>query len=320
MNTPKIVLPALTAALFAIALPASADDARRPLVQLAQSGDIEVYYDELGRRVIADAATGEILSIERPRRVLDARPTGSLRRYRQYNDVYEAPPYGRGYPEDMGGGVRLDDYQDSASNDFYRDEEAEFPLAPAGPGVAETAPVYREPLPEPVPGARLSPSVPTDTPTIGAKADINVAKLQVVLDRMGASPGVIDGRMGENVANALSAYNEMTGESLERKDIAAIDAALAATGGDAFVEYEITQEDAAGPYVASVPADYSEKAQLEALSYTSTLEMLGERFHMSEAYLTQLNPGVNFNRPGTVIKVANPGPPILTRVTQIVAD
>ena len=37
-------------------------------MQLAQSGDVEVYYDGLGRRVLIDSYTGEILSIQRPRR------------------------------------------------------------------------------------------------------------------------------------------------------------------------------------------------------------------------------------------------------------
>ena len=38
-------------------------------VMLAQSGDVEIYYDEFGRRVVVDAYTGEILSVERPRRL-----------------------------------------------------------------------------------------------------------------------------------------------------------------------------------------------------------------------------------------------------------
>lgn len=326
MNTRMSVLPLLTSMLLAaVALPASAGSAERPVVQLAQSGEIEVYYDEFGRRVIADAATGQIISIERARgAAIDGARVGSVRRYRQYDDVYDDPYY-----DNDPAALREPppaDFQDDATYQVYPESEGgilpgEFPPAPAGPGgVAENAPVYREPLPEPLPGQVLSPNVPTDVPTISGKADINIAKLQVVLDRLGASPGVIDARMGGNVSKALAAYNELTGESLEVTDIAAIDAALAATGGEAFVDYEITQEDAAGPYVASVPADYGEKALLDRLSYTSTLEMLAERFHMSEAYLAELNPGANFNRAGTIIKVARPGEPVLTEVTQIVAD
>ena len=38
-------------------------------IQLAQYGDVEIYYDEFGRRVVVDAYTGEVISVERPRRM-----------------------------------------------------------------------------------------------------------------------------------------------------------------------------------------------------------------------------------------------------------
>ena len=52
-------------------------------------------------------------------------------------------------------------------------------------------------------------------------------------------------------------------------------AELAATGGDPFTTYTITSVDAAGPFVASIPTDYSEKAKLEHMSFASVTEMLG---------------------------------------------
>ncbi|TIP99314.1 MAG: hypothetical protein E5X57_35780, partial [Mesorhizobium sp.] len=85
---------------------------------------------------------------------------------------------------------------------------------------------------------------------------------------------------------------------LRSTDVVGIQAALEQSGGDAFASYSITPEDAAGPYVASVPEDYGQKAQLERLSYTSVTEALAERFHMDENYLKALNPEANFNRPG----------------------
>ena len=36
----------------------------KPGLQLAQAGDVEVYYDGRGRRVLVDAYTGEIIAIE----------------------------------------------------------------------------------------------------------------------------------------------------------------------------------------------------------------------------------------------------------------
>jgi lipoprotein-anchoring transpeptidase ErfK/SrfK len=341
MKTRSALLTVLAAALAATVLPVPSALAGDDVVRLAQAREIEVYYDEYGRRVIADAYTGQILSIERPRAgELDRRATGSVPRYRRapvYVDPDDEPYYlDEEEPQYRRRGAALDEYDDY--DPAYPGDEAElqprdrygFPPAPAAPpGVDQ--PVVRQPLPEPgQPSAalpppvadepQLSPSNPSDTPTISKKSDFKVAQLQVLLDRAGVSPGVIDGHMGGNVEKALRGYAELTGVKLTLLDFATIESELAARGGDAFVDYTITPEDAAGPYVASIPADYGQKAQLEAMSYTSTLEMLAERFHMSEAYLKELNPDVNFNRPGTVLKVANPGGNVLRPVASIVAD
>ena len=145
-------------------------------------------------------------------------------------------------------------------------------------------------------------------------------ELRVLLDRMGTSPGAIDGVKGSNVAKALAAYAEMYGKPLDVADEKKIDAMLEASGGPAFVSYTITNGDAAGPYVASVPADYGGKATLEKLAFTSPAEAIAQKFHMDEAYLKRLNAGKTFNQPGTVITVANPGMRVLTAVSRIVAD
>ncbi len=178
-------------------------------------------------------------------------------------------------------------------------------------------------LPQDAPAVieELRPGQQAVVPTLGGKgASEDVAKIQILLDRMAVSPGVIDGRMGDNVNKAISAYKLKTGSSLRTYDPKSVDEALEASGGPAFTEYEITPVDVAGPYVASVPEDYGEKAKLDRLGFTSVAEALAERFHMDENYLKAINPGVNFDRPGTIIKVANIRPPIKGEVTRIVAD
>ncbi|MEQ8740962.1 MAG: L,D-transpeptidase [Hoeflea sp.] len=174
------------------------------------------------------------------------------------------------------------------------------------PPVAEPA---RPPEPAKAPDQAKTPKL--------SKAQ--VATLQVYLDRNGFSPGVIDGRMGSNVRKALDAWREATGERLDPADTDLVLSRLA-TRGLAFTTYTITAEDAAGPFIASVPTDYAEKARLDRLSFTSTREMLAERFHMDEDYLQELNPEVDFNRPGVQIKVVDTGPKKSGTVTRIVAD
>ncbi len=44
---------------------------------------------------------------------------------------------------------------------------------------------------------------------------------------------------------------------------------------------------------------------MKRLSYTSVKELPGEKFHMSEKLLQQLNPKVAFDQAGTEIVVAN---------------
>nr|WP_272210821.1 L,D-transpeptidase [Marinicella sp. W31]MDC2876738.1 L,D-transpeptidase [Marinicella sp. W31] len=150
---------------------------------------------------------------------------------------------------------------------------------------------------------------------------MNVVALQVFLDRNGTSPGVIDGLMGENVRKALNAYAEKSGHTIEpNAEREAILQSLSLEGGLPVKTYTITAEDAAGPFVAAIPSDYGEKAQLAAMSYTSVSEMLAEKFHMDEGFLKTLNPDADFTRPGTIIKVVNPGAKQKGTVSRIIAD
>ena len=73
-----VALPVLQAAASTgsdDALPRVAVEADATAIQLAQYGDVEIYIDEYGRRVIVDSFTGEVLGIERP-----APATASYRR------------------------------------------------------------------------------------------------------------------------------------------------------------------------------------------------------------------------------------------------
>jgi lipoprotein-anchoring transpeptidase ErfK/SrfK len=322
-------------------------------LQLAQGGDVEVYYDSRGRRVLVDSYTGEIIAIEpreerrRPmRRPLreqeryyldDPEDMARLRRDRLYELDRQAPPVDdySAYPEQFPAPPRQPAYPGdgfpAAPNDGYGE--------PLPPQTATREPITRQPIerapldPSPTdPGTSvITPGQPSDMivdpnppatiePPVTSAARIEVAELQVLLDRKGASPGVIDGHFGSNVDKGLVAYRQLTGQVLRSTDAVGIKQALAESGGDPFIDYTITAQDAAGPFVAAVPADYGEKAKLERLSYTSVSEMLAERFHMDEKYLKALNPDANFGRPGTIIRVANVGSPVATQVARIIAD
>ncbi|MDX8478934.1 L,D-transpeptidase family protein [Mesorhizobium sp. VK24D] len=323
---------------------------------LAQEGNIDIYYDARGNRVLVDADTGKVIAIQPPQTRLDRR---ALRRQLRMQELGRAPVedddrYYLDNPDDMARFRRkqleengryipppVDDYDSNSGNSVDA-----YPPAPNDDGFAATYPeaprsdtIKRQPLneasvePQPGQGDVLQTNPDTQAalpPDTGGKSTVDsslslgvrqdVAALQVLLDRGGASPGVIDGRFGSNVDKALAAYNQITGSNLKSTDAVGIQAALAQSGGDAFASYTITPEDAAGPYVASIPEDYSQKARLDRMGYTSVTEALAERFHMDEAYLKSINKGLDFNRPGTIIKVANFGQLVSTPVARIVAD
>jgi lipoprotein-anchoring transpeptidase ErfK/SrfK len=145
------------------------------------------------------------------------------------------------------------------------------------------------------------------------------AHLQILLDRSGISPGVIDGFDGENVEKALRAFEEVNGFPVDGQIDMQVWEALRALGGDVIVSRTITEEDVAD-IVDPLPEDYAELAELETLGYTSAAEKLAERFHMDIDFLQALNPDSDFSAPGTEIHVADTGSDAESAVARLVAD
>ncbi len=133
------------------------------------------------------------------------------------------------------------------------------------------------------------------------------AKAQVLLNRKYASPGAIDGMTGMNTLKALSSYQTMTG--LNADGVLTEETWNSLNAGQsepAFIEYSLTDADLkTTPYAKAIPASPAERAKMKGLYYTRVTEMLGEKFHMDEGFLKQLNPKATFNKAGEKIIVAN---------------
>lgn len=132
------------------------------------------------------------------------------------------------------------------------------------------------------------------------------ARAQVMLNNNHASPGAIDGSSGKNTLKALASFQQMQGlPTTGELDQATWNALVATQNKPAFIEYTLTEADLKGPYAKSIPSDYALQAKMPGLYYTRVTEMLGEKFHMDEAFLKQLNPKATFNKVGEKIIVTN---------------
>lgn len=254
-----------------------------PNVELAQA-EVGMFLDSRGRQVFYDVRTDKIL------RVVET-------------------------PQQRNNGVRVTPPPAEPANRIAAPKIVKrTPLGVPNPDGSATQPKIVTPPNSTQTALLPRPVTPTKT------ALKNVALLQVLLDRMGISPGVIDGQAGSNVRKALDAARAKTGRDLTSLSEDQLRAELLADGGSAFEGYIIQSADVSGPFVAAIPVDYAQKAQLPAMSYISVAEMLAERFHMDENYLRQLNPGVDFSQIGTEIRVANPGAVNKSKVARIEAD
>jgi len=130
---------------------------------------------------------------------------------------------------------------------------------------------------------------------------------QVMLDRLGFSSGEIDGRMGTNVRNAISAFQNAQGIPMTGQLDAATWQRLTEQSGGVppLVTYVMTDLDLAGPFTPDIPKDLMEQSTLTALSYRDPLEAVAEKFHASPMLMRGLNPRSTFERAGEQVTVPN---------------
>jgi lipoprotein-anchoring transpeptidase ErfK/SrfK len=140
-----------------------------------------------------------------------------------------------------------------------------------------------------------------------AKPDPLMMKAQVLLERARFSPGLIDAKDGTNLQKALWAFQQAKSLPATGRLDGETWAKLGPTD-DVVTRYTISETDTKGPFVKKIPKDFTDMAELDALSYRSPRELLAEKFHMSEELLALLNPGKRLDRPGTEIVVANVPP------------
>lgn len=151
-------------------------------------------------------------------------------------------------------------------------------------------------------GLRFADAAATGAPF----AEEPVLRAQVILDRIGFSPGVIDGAEGQSYVAALRGFQaandlDESGE-LDAVTVRALQpwANVAATR-----LVVIPAGFAAGPFVPDFPDDAAAQATLPMLGYRNLMEALAERFHTTPEMLVALNSPDTRIGAGRMIRVPN---------------
>ena len=125
----------------------------------------------------------------------------------------------------------------------------------------------------------------------GKPIDRTTLHVQVILDHLGFSPGVLDGRPGMSLTAALKGFQESRG--------LVVTGTIDRTTLEALYPYRqlrptrvlaLTEAALSGPFVNPLPADAEAQAKLPAMAYRSAIEKLAEMFHTTPAVLAALNP------------------------------
>ena len=168
---------------------------------------------------------------------------------------------------------------DGTDSDDGEDETATSQAASSGRDGADTMASR-----DPAPGERTQATIPDPE-------ERPIMQAQVVLDRRGFGPGVIDGRMGLSTRNALEGFQEaneleVTGELDE-----ATKAALAEWNNIPATRVVTIPREWGSRQYRDIPEEPAEQAKLQRLGYESLDERLAERFHTTVEVLEELNPG-----------------------------
>lgn len=135
--------------------------------------------------------------------------------------------------------------------------------------------------------------------------DDAILHAQVLLDRAGFAPGVIDGRKGMSFEEAVKGFQtsrglEVTGD-LDEFTLAE----LRRDRAPATKLMRVDERDAQGPFVGAIPKDPAQQAGMDCLCYRNLLEKLAEKFHTTPATIVALNdPSVPLGA-GTVLRLPN---------------
>lgn len=138
--------------------------------------------------------------------------------------------------------------------------------------------------------------------------DRSILHAQVILDHLGFSPGILDGREGQSLTAALKGFQTARGLPVTGKlDAKTLLALHPYRAWRPTVQLTLNEAALSGPFVNPIPKEEDQQAKLPSLGYRDPLEKLAEMFHTTPDVLSELNgagvklaPGTRFTFPNAL--------------------
>ena len=143
-----------------------------------------------------------------------------------------------------------------------------------------------------------------------------IMQQQVVLERLGFGPGVIDGAEGLSTANAISGFQESRSLTVTGELDGATRQALSRWDNIPATRIVTIPEAWASYAYAPIPEGAEQQAAMERLGYETLAERLAERFHTTPEVLAMLNPGGRPADANTASASGEPSSPVAFAVGQ----
>ena len=155
----------------------------------------------------------------------------------------------------------------------------------------------------PVVPASAKPFAQPGTP--GSPIDGQIFHAQVLLSSAGFSPGVIDGRKGQSLTEALRGFQEANGLQITGKLDGPTRQALLTILRPSTVMVKLGPDDVKSTYVYPLPKDPDKQYKIPFLGYRNMLEKVAERYHTTPRVVVSLNGPDKLIGLGQVLRLPN---------------
>ena len=154
------------------------------------------------------------------------------------------------------------------------------------------------------PDRRANPAwVPPGTPGSPIRGELFHA--QVLLDLAGFSPGVIDGRSGSSLTEAIRGFQQANGLKVSGKLDNETRRSLLRQNRASTIMVKLAPADVGGPFTFPLPKKPEEQAKLSFVGYRNMLEKVAERYHTTPATVVALNGPQKRIGVGAVLRLPN---------------